>query len=299
MKILTNKFFILGNLILILAAIPLTLFFVKKQQDLQSSAAPSSKLYFQPASVNTQLQCTSFTMDVMVDPGTNQVSTIDLYLTYDPTLVEVTQITPSSTFNIVQREASISNGTASIDLDAVGGSPDPSKYVTSITKVATVTFAPKSAGTATIKFGTDTQVLSLADAEKPYTNVLSSSADGTATIASGACAAGIGVSTTPSLTTSVTPGTGLPITQNVSSTPSPTSTASISASITPVASASPTISIPTPTPTVIIPTATPIPPTPTLVQKPTIAPTGTLAQTFGIVTAVVFAILGGIALLAL
>lgn len=294
MKILTNKFFILGNLILILAAIPLTLFFVKKQQDLQSSAAPSSKLYFQPASVSTQTGCTSFTMDVMVDPGTNIASFVNVQLTYDPTLVEVTQLTPSSTFNIVQADPTISNGTASIGVDAVGGAPDPNRYVTTPTKVITVTFVPKGAGTATIKFGAETSVRSLNEdgGDAPYTNVLSSATDGTAIVTSGTCA---GVGTTPGVGTSVTPP---PVAVSVSPIiPSPSS--SPSASITPVASASPTIAIPTPTPTVIIPTVTPIPPTPTLVQKPTIPPTGTLSQTIGLMAAVVFAILGGIALLAL
>jgi hypothetical protein len=295
MKILTNKFFILGNLILILAAIPLTLFFVKKQQDLQSSAAPSSKLYFQPASVNTQTGCTSFTMDVMIDPGTNIPAFVNLQLTYDPTLVEVTQLTPSSAFNIVQTDASISNGTARIGVDSVGGAPDPAKYITTVTKVVTVTFVPKGAGTATIKFGNETTVRSLdVNGDAPYTNVLSSSPDGTAVVTSGTCSSGVG---NPPVTTSVTPPpTTISISPGIPSSPP---TATISASITPIASASPTISIPTPIPTVIIPTATPIPPTPTLVQKPTIAPTGTLSQTIGLVAAVVFVILGGMVLLAL
>src|SRR4029078_3281914 len=102
MKIFTNRYFILGNLLLILAAIPITLFFVKTQQDIQSKAAASSKLYFNPNSITSSTSCSTFTSDVMLDPGTNLVSFVTLALNYDPTKVEITQITPSETFSTVQ-----------------------------------------------------------------------------------------------------------------------------------------------------------------------------------------------------
>src|SRR3989344_7758772 len=144
MKILTNKFFILGNLLLLLLAIPATLYFVKQQQDVRSKAAPSSRLYFNPATKTTSTTCPSFTLDVMLDPGSNLVSIVTLDMTYDPTKVEITQITPSETFKTVQTPASIDNGEASISLDALGG--DVTRAVSTVSKVATVTLVPKSAG---------------------------------------------------------------------------------------------------------------------------------------------------------
>lgn len=298
MKIFTNRFFILGNLILILAAIPVTLFFVKQQQNVRSKAAPSSKLYFTPATTTSSTTCPSFTADVMVDPGSNLVSIVTLFITYDPTKVEITQITPSTTFSTVQTPASISNGQASITLDAVGG--DVTKAISQVSKVATVTFAPKGAGTAQVQFDSvKSEVLSLSAADDPSDNVLSSVQPLVATIDSNACATTTG---------GVTPGvTNAPPGVPSGGVPSPTATSLITpspvvgTSITPSASGSPTL-VPTAIPTAIptlVPTAIPtaVPTTPPV--QPTIADTGSLAQTVGIIAAIIITIFGGIALLAL
>lgn len=171
MKILSNKFFIIGNLILLLIAIPVTLYFVKKQEEVRSRATAASKLYFTPSSVNTSTSCQGFNVDVMVDPGTNLVSIVNLYITYDPTVLSVSQITPSDVFKTVQRAASISSGKADIEVDAVSG--DITKAVSSVTKVVTITFVPKGTGTAQIAFdGTKTQVYSVAPTDSPTENVL-------------------------------------------------------------------------------------------------------------------------------
>lgn len=294
MKILTNKFFILGNLLLILLAIPLTMFFVSKQQQLRSKAAPSSRLYFSPSNYNTSTTCPSFTLDVMLDPGSNSVSFVDFTINYDPSQVSVTDIAPSTTFSTVQRAASISGGTASISLDAVGG--DVTKVVTTTSKVATITFAPKAAGTAQITFDSSkSQVLSLSTSDQPYTNVLSSADPTTVTIGSDACTSN-GATGTPGVST--TPAVGVTVTPPVIPLTSVTPGASTSASPTPI--------IPTPTPT-LIPTATPtLVPTaiPTAVPTqppaaPTVAPTGSFAQTVGIIGGVILTLGVGFILLAL
>jgi len=224
-KILSNKFFIIGNLILLLIAIPVTLYFVKKQEEVRSRATSATKLYFTPSSINTQSSCQSFNVDVMVDPGTNLVSIVNLYVTYDPTVLSVSQITPSDVFKTVQRAASISSGKADIEIDAVAG--DITKAVSSVTKVVTITFVPKGTGNAQIAFdGTKTQVYSVAPTDAPTENVLiiGSLAPANVTVSSDACLNGptsAVVSPTGTLNASViTPtGTSTSTTSSTNQTP--------------------------------------------------------------------------------
>jgi len=173
MKLLTNKFFILGNLFLILIAIPITLFFIGKQQETRSRAAASTVLYFPTTSQTVPAACANLTADVMVDPGQNVVSIVDMYLTYDVSVLAITGITPSSEFSTIVREASLSNGAANISV-SVGS--DTSKAVRTITKVATITFKTISgtAETSSISFDTTkTRAFSLSSADQPTENVLS------------------------------------------------------------------------------------------------------------------------------
>lgn len=204
MKLLTNKFFILGNLFLLLLAIPITLFFIGKQQETRSKAAASTTLYFAPASLNTSTSCTNFTADVMVDPGQNIVSIVDMYLTYDASKISITAIAPSSNFSTIVREASISNGTANISV-SVGG--DVSKAIQTLTKVATITFKPlnSTSGTTSVAFDTTkTRAFSLSSTDQPTENVLKSSPPANVTIAQSATCPN-GPSTTPTASPSPTP----------------------------------------------------------------------------------------------
>lgn len=219
MKILTNKFFILGNLLLILIAIPVTLFFVKKQQEVRSKAAASSKLYFNPANTSTSTQCQNFTIDLMLDPGSNIVSIVDFYITYDPTKVDITQIVPSTSFPTVVRASSIATGTASMSV-SVGS--DVTRAVSSVSKVATITFSPKVEGAATITIdNSKSRVFSLGPSDQPTENVLSTVEPGNITIGSTACL------NNSNLTPTTTPpgGTSLTPTGTTNITPSPTTVA--------------------------------------------------------------------------
>lgn len=287
MKILTNKFFIFGNLLLILLAIPLTLYFVKRQQDLRSKAAPSSTLSFQPSAKTTSSTCPSSSIDVMLDPGTNLVSFVDLYITYDPNAITVTQLTPSTTFSTVQRPASITSGAANIELDAVGG--DVTKAVSTPSKVATIVFTPKTAGTSQIQIDqSKSQVLSLSSADQPYENVLSSATPANLTIDSNACT---DTSVTPGIST-ITPTISAGV---ITTPPAGTGAGTGSATLTP------TVAVPTPT--VVIPTATLIPtavPTsPPAAAAPTVPPTGGIGQTIGIIAGIIATLGVGFLLLAL
>ncbi|HVZ12752.1 MAG TPA: PKD domain-containing protein [Patescibacteria group bacterium] len=209
MKILTNKFFIFGNLLLLLIAIPVTLFFVKKQQEVRSKAAASSRLYFNPSNPSSSTQCTQgFNVDLMVDPGTNLVSIVNFYITYDATKLDVSQITPAGNFTSVVRPASVTPGQANMSL-SVGG--DVTKAVSTPSKVATITFVPKAAGSVQILFDSSkSSIYSLqlhpttGPTDAPTENVLSSGDPATVTIGTDTCTGGATI--TPTGGAGVTPG---------------------------------------------------------------------------------------------
>lgn len=241
MKILTNKYFILGNLLLLLISIPITLFFISKQQELRSKAAPSSRLSFSPENPTTSTQCQSFNLDIMVDPGSNVVSIVDFYLKYDPAQLDVLQIKESSQFPTVVRPASITSGSANMSV-SIGG--DVTQAVQSLAKVATITFRPKTSGTAQITFDQDkSRVFSISPSDQPTENVLFQVSPANITIGQNTCPTG-NLSPTPGATGSVQPTTAqitptsrassniAPVCTSISVSPSSSGSAPLSVSFT-------------------------------------------------------------------
>lgn len=217
MKILTNKYFILGNLLLLLLAIPVTLFFIRQQQELRSRAAPSSKLYFAPESPNTSTQCSSFDVDIMLDPGQNIVSIVDLYLKYDPTRLDILQIKESTSFPTVVRAASITSGAANMSV-SIGA--DVTRAVQSASKVATITLRPKIAGPVQIQIDSEkSRVFSLSPSDQPTENVLSSASPANVNIGTDTCPTGGPPLPTISIVPTATPTPILAPTQAVNIPP--------------------------------------------------------------------------------
>jgi hypothetical protein len=305
MKFLTNKYLVLGSLLFILISIPITLYFISRQQELRGRAAPSSKLFFSPENPVTSTQCESFNVDIMVDPGANIVSIVDFYLKYDPTKLDILQIRESESFPTVVRNASITSGEANMSV-SVGA--DVTKAVQTPSRVATVSFRPKAAGTALIQFDQEkSRVFSLAPADEPTENVLFQVSPANTTIGTGTCPTAIGtpvptVPATPTPTPTVAPGVG----GGPSPTPIPSPTPTPISAPTPILSPTPTSTpsgqiTPTITPTlqpppVSTPTATP---TVIPISEPTIPPPGGVLETIGIIGAIILTIIGGLALLTL
>lgn len=227
MKIFANKFLILGTIVLLLVSIPLTLFLIKKQQEVRSQATASSRLYLNPENISASTQCSTFAMDVMVDPGSNLVSIVDFTLKYDPTALEITSIKEGEAFPIVKAGTPVlSSGEANISV-AIGS--DITKSIQTITKVATVTFKPKVAGSTQVTFDTGkSQILSTKDPQDGVAeNVLSTASPASITVTDGACTItpSVPVNLTPGVTSGVTPGvTGGPG-GGASGAPTPTTTA--------------------------------------------------------------------------
>lgn len=226
MNFFRNKYFLLGILALVAIAIPVTIYFVQQQQDLQSRAAPSSNLTFTPSTQTVNVG-DEFTLEATVDPGQNFVSFVQFSLTYDPAYLEVVAIEPNITaFPLTLEGPTINDGSASI---AVGIGADVTKAIQTPTTVATVRMEALAATGATstnISFTTgDTQVLSLSVDDQPGENVLSSATPAQVTIlASG--------SATPTPTTTVVPT----VTQAVTPTPTNQTPVCTSLSVSPASS---------------------------------------------------------------
>lgn len=179
----------------ILIAIPVTLFFVKQQQQLKSKATAASTLYFgqSPNSTATaSANCATFTMDLTIDPGSNVVSTVEPYLTYDPTKVQITGVTPSQAFPSFFTNPELGNGTAHF---SVSTPANQANGVTAPTKVATITLKPLAAGAATLTIDqSQSRVFAFGSCvpgnSQCTENVLASATPGNINISNDACTTG-------------------------------------------------------------------------------------------------------------
>lgn len=144
----------------------------------QAKAAPEATIYFDPASVSTS-SGQEFSLNAMINPGSNQVYGVDAYISFDPTKVHVTSITGNTaSFPIVLSAGTYNNtsGTASISL-ATGISNPPA--ITSATIVATFSFQAVGDGNISISF-TDGQTIAIAKNESG--NVITTSTPAQITI---------------------------------------------------------------------------------------------------------------------
>lgn len=246
MKILKNKYFILGNILLILLIIPLTLFFISKTQENRSSAAPSTILSLSP-STNQAKKGQQFPVKVIVNPGQNIVSIVDMYILFDASKLKLVSITPNKdAFQTTLRGPNIQAGSANLSVN-IGS--DSTKAITTTTTVATLLFeALDNTTSGPVKISFDqavSRVFSLSVSDGPSENVLQSTQPADVTISdTGAL--------TPTISGAVGPGTPTPTTGTGGTnptgttgggtglTPTPTTLAGLSPTTSPTASASPT-----------------------------------------------------------
>src|SRR3989344_6241013 len=213
MRFFSSKFFLLGVFLLLLISIPLTVFFISRQQEVRTKAAPTTTLSSSPANKSVGVGA-NFDLDVMVDPGQNTVSFVKLHITYDSTKLEVVQLKENTTaFPLTLDEPDITPGVVKVSL---GIGSDPTKGIQISTKIATIAFKAlaATAGPITVSFDpTGNQVLSLGTGDQPGENVLRSTSPASVSIT--------GEGEAPSPTPSSSPGG-----------PTPTSTAAPTGTLT-------------------------------------------------------------------
>ncbi|MBI4089382.1 MAG: PKD domain-containing protein [Candidatus Levybacteria bacterium] len=187
-----KKIFLLGFIIVILLAIPFSVYVAQKRQQTTTKATASTTLSLNPSVLTTEVNKT-LDLDVMLDPGSgatsNQVSFVKLSISFDP--AKFTTVTdslapnpdPSNTLISVLEDPSYAYGAASISL-SIGA--DPTKVVTTKTKIAVLRLKAiaitNDGNPSSITFGTNTQVLSIAASDQTSENVLSTTTPATVTI---------------------------------------------------------------------------------------------------------------------
>lgn len=276
-----KRLVLLGIVVILLAVIPLTLYLVQQQQEIRSRAVPSTTLSFAPSSSqNSPLRKAigeTFTLDVMMNPGTNEVIWAELAINYDPAKLATADaaLAPTNALPGVVEGPTYTSGTAKITLSRIGETVSLGG-ITTTTKIATLTLKALAQTQTPIQITFDDQTLirSTRGKDPADLNVLSSTTPAWIMIAQ---AAG---TPTPTPTEGVIP----------TSTPIPTTTA-------------------TPTPTSptegVTPTSTPIPtatstPTPTLIAAPSITPPGPGDKIIGAgIAGIIITIIGGLLLFAL
>ncbi len=225
-----KKLLLLGFVLVLLIAVPLTVYLVQQQQQTTSDAIKSTTLSFTPAAQSTTVDG-EVSFDVTVDPGQNQVSFVKVILDYDSTKIATSGsgFVPNTTaFPSVLQGPIYGPGTISVTL-SIGGSPQ--NIIQATTKVGTVTF--KAIGTTDtsptqITFGNSTQVLSIASTDQFNEDVLSTTNPASITIT------GPTTTATPTLEPTVEP--------TVTTQPTPTDEAEPTATLTPTVTDDPNAS---------------------------------------------------------
>lgn len=121
-----------------------------------ADVSASSQIYFDPAKT-TVGKNQNFTLDAKINPDKNQVTAVELHITFDPAKVHLTDAAaPKEIWGELQ-SAKIDNtkGTASIIVGIVPKSPPT--LVTETTTIATFTFEAIGSGAAEIDFADSTK----------------------------------------------------------------------------------------------------------------------------------------------
>ncbi len=203
-----KKFFIIVFLIVLLIAIPLTIYILKTNTKGATSHAAASTVLSLNSTNTTVAVGSTVPVDIVADPGTNAVSVVKLSLSYDSTKLSTASggLVPNATaFPTVLDPVTYGPCTANFctitATFAIGA--DPTKAVTTKTTVGTITFKTLTTTGQTptnVTFGNDTIVYSVAQSDQASENVLSSTQPLALTIATASS-----LSITPSGTLSSTP----------------------------------------------------------------------------------------------
>jgi hypothetical protein len=220
-----KKILAIGFVVVLLVAIPLTVFLIQQQQKTKTAAVAATTLTLTPPS-STVTAGTNVTLAVNVNPGNNQVSFVKLTITYNPGQLKRTGtglvVTPWKAANgdavtpqvLAGPSYDDTNGKMSMTISVEAS---PQHVISTPTQIASVTFDTTTlTGSTTINIDkTTAQVLSIGSTDQFNENVLLDTVGAT-----------INIPATPSITPTVTPTSTPTVTPTVTITPtnSPTPT---------------------------------------------------------------------------
>jgi len=172
-----KKLLLLGFVVIILVAIPVSVYILQQQQKTKSFAAASTHLFFNPSSQNITTLDQTADFAIMVNPTEgnppNQISFAKLIINYDPAILSIDEtgfVLNKSAFSTVLEGPTFSPGSILVIL-SVGA--DPSRAIKAQTKIADVKFKVLAKTDSTqITFANGTQVLSVLPADEAGENVI-------------------------------------------------------------------------------------------------------------------------------
>ncbi len=144
-------------------------------------SAHAGSLRFDKGTVTVNVGDT-FTVGAMVDAGGDQITSTDMWIVYDPALLEAQAASPSSFF------PAVTNNITSGKVYVAGLITDPGAYKTGSGVVANITFKALKNGTATISYDCRTDVSNSSKIIKnsvDTTNVIVCSSNGTSIVTIG------------------------------------------------------------------------------------------------------------------
>ena len=164
--------------VILLVAIPLTVYLLGQQQETRTEATPSTTLSLVLSSPSVSIKTgDNFGVDVTINPGTNQVSFVKLSIGYESSKIGTSQAgfeVSKSSFPVILEGPVYMDSNILITV-SVGA--DPTKVIQSPTKVGKITFKALAgtggASAQVARFNSATQVLSIASSDTPSENVLS------------------------------------------------------------------------------------------------------------------------------
>ncbi len=246
MSLSPKKLILLGLGVILLIAIPLTVFVAQKQQQTRSNASPATNLSFLNTTTQTPTTATTpktvsigetVSFDVVMNPGTNVVGGITLIINYDSTklAVEGQGITPNTAVmgNLL---GDIKNTAGQIEVSFSPAAVDPTKAITQTTTIGTVTLK----ALAVTDVGTPTQIRF-----DPTTIVVPiGSGDTNSNVLAGSSPAFVAIVEQGTISPTVTPAPSVTTQPTATPVPQATPTPTTQATATPVPTAAATNQIP-------------------------------------------------------
>lgn len=166
--------------IIVLAAVPLTLYLIARPQTNRSKASASTSLSLIPATV-TVAQHQQFSLDVSLNAGENLPSIVDVYVQYDPKLVRFIRVDKKLPIGGFMKQPNVMNGVMNYSYGSMFSTQE--NYFQGDTKIQTIIFEALAPGQATISLdATKTRVLSMGINDAPGENVLSNTVPAQITI---------------------------------------------------------------------------------------------------------------------
>jgi len=228
-RLTLNPLFYLVILSLILLGLASILTTGNVSQETRTQAAYGTVTLLLSPGSGTLSQTQDTTIDLQINSGTEKVSSVQLLVGFDPTLIDVTSVTgdTSKLSTVVTHDVVTDPNNAALKVVryiALNVSPDPNSHPTGLFRVATLTVRPKGSSGSTVTLNYHAQSIVGYNPSEPANNGLNSSPlIGTYTVSSlPTPTVDPAVATPTPLTPSDTPAVTTPVpTSNATPTPVP------------------------------------------------------------------------------